>query len=101
MTLPALKIGPLEIGFPVVQAALSGYSDWPMRLLARRHGASYTLCEVMLDQFLVNVKDNRHRNRHFLHITDDERPVAGPLMRAEPEQVRAGAITLVRARYDV
>ena len=26
--LPQLRIGPVEIGFPVVQAALAGYSDW-------------------------------------------------------------------------
>ena len=99
--LPHLCIGPIDIGFPVVQAALSGYSDWPMRLLARRHGASYTLCEVMLDQFLVTVKDNRKRNRHFLHISDDEHPVAGQLMGAEPEQFAAGALKLVQAGFDV
>ncbi|MEC8345476.1 MAG: tRNA-dihydrouridine synthase family protein, partial [Planctomycetota bacterium] len=50
-----LTIGNVEVGSPVVQAALSGYSDWPMRVLARRHGASYVLCEVMLDQFLVTL----------------------------------------------
>ena len=48
-----LRIGPLRLDFPVVQAALSGYSDRPMRLIARRLGAPYTLCEVMLDQFIV------------------------------------------------
>src|SRR3954452_18791017 len=101
MSLPDLQIGPLTIGFPVVQAALSGYSDWPMRLIARRHGASYALCEVMLDQFLVTVKENRHRNRHFLHITDEERPVGGQLMGAEPEQFAAGATRLVQAGFDV
>jgi len=101
MNLAPLHIGPLTIGFPVVQAALSGYSDWPMRLLARRHGASYTLCEVLLDQFLVTVKDNRHRNRHFLHLTDDERPVGGQLMGAEPGQFAAGALKLVQAGFDV
>ena len=101
MPLPLLKIGSLEIGFPVVQAALSGYSDWPMRLLARRHGASYTLCEVMFDQFLVTMKDNRHRNRHFLHLTDDERPVGGQLMGAEPDQFSRGALKLVEAGFDV
>src|SRR5262249_53829276 len=101
MTLRPLRIGPLAIGFPVVQAALSGYSDWPMRLLARRHGASYALCEVMLDQFLVTMKDNRQRNRHFLHITDDERPVGGQLMGAEPEQFARGAQKLVQAGFDV
>src|SRR6187401_2652918 len=100
MTLAPLKIGPLHIGFPVVQAALSGYSDWPMRLIARRHGASYTLCEVLLDQFLVTFKD-RARNKHFLYLTDEERPVAGQLMGAEPEQFAQGAVKLAEAGYDV
>lgn len=96
-----LRIGHLELEFPVVQAALSGYSDWPMRWIARRHGASYTLCEVMLDQFLVAIKDNRKRNRHFLYLTEDERPVAGQLMGAEPEQFAAGAARLAKAGFDV
>jgi nifR3 family TIM-barrel protein len=99
--MPPLRIGPLEIGFPVVQAALSGYSDWPMRLTARRHGASYAICEVMLDQFLVTVKDNRRRNQHFLRISDEERPVGGQLMGAEPQQFAAGATKLVQAGFDV
>ncbi len=99
--LQPLKFDNLEIGFPVVQAALSGYSDWPMRLLARRNGASYGVCEVMLDQFLVNMKSNRKKNKHFLHISDEERPVGGQLMGAEPEQFSAGAIKLVEAGYDV
>lgn len=95
-----LRIGPLEIGFPAVQAALSGYSDWPMRLLAREHGASYTLCEVMLDEFLVAMKANKRKTRHFLFSSDDERPVGGQLMGAEPEQFTAGAIKLVEAGFD-
>jgi tRNA-dihydrouridine synthase B len=98
---PPLALGPVSVGFPVVQAALSGYSDWPMRLIARRHGASYGVCEVMLDQFLVTVKSNRLRNKHFLHITDEERPVGGQLMGAEPEQFAAGAVKLVEAGFEV
>jgi nifR3 family TIM-barrel protein len=96
-----LKIGPIEIGPPFVQAALSGYSDWPMRLVARRRGASYALCEVLLDQFLVTVKGNRTRNRHFLALSDEERPVGGQLMGAEPEQFAAGAARLAAAGFDV
>ncbi len=95
-----LQIGGVEIGFPVVQAALSGYSDWPMRLLAREHGASYTLCEVMLDQFLVTMRD-RQRNQHFLYNSEDEQPVAGQLMGAEPEQFALGAQRLVQAGFAV
>ncbi len=100
MMLPHLRIGQVEIGFPVVQAALSGYSDWPMRVIARRLGASYALCEVMLDQFLLTVK-LRKRTRHFLYRTDDEHPVGGQLMGAEPEQFAAGATRLVKAGFDV
>jgi tRNA-dihydrouridine synthase B len=95
-----LQIGNVAIGFPVVQAALSGYSDWPMRLLARRFGASYSLCEVMLDQFLVAIKQ-RERTKHFLYNTPEEQPVAGQLMGAEPEQFAAGAKRLADAGFAV
>jgi tRNA-dihydrouridine synthase B len=98
--LPPLKIGSVPIGFPVVQAALSGYSDWAMRRIARSRGAAYTLCEVMLDQFLLSVRQ-RKRTQHFLYLTDDDHPVGGQLMGAEPEQFAAGAQRLVAAGFDV
>ncbi len=98
--LKPLKIGNVDIGFPIVQAALSGYSDWPMRVIARRLGAPYTICEVMLDEFLVNLKE-RKRTSHFLHISDEEHPVGGQLMGAEPEQFALGAMKLVAAGFDV
>jgi len=99
-TLKPLVIGKVSVGFPVVQAALSGYSDWPMRVIARRMGAPYTICEVMLDKFLVELKD-RKRTSHFLHISDEEHPVGGQLMGAEPDQFAAGAAKLVAAGFDV
>ena len=99
-TLKPLRLGNVEIGFPIVQAALSGYSDAPMRVIARRHGAPYSICEVMLDYFLVNMKE-RKRTSHFLHIEDEEHPVGGQLMGAEPEQFSAGAVKLVEAGFDV
>lgn len=95
-----LRIGSVEMGFPFVQAALSGYSDWPMRAVARRHGASYALCEVMLDQFLLALKERR-RHQHYLHIGPQEHPVGGQLMGAEPVQFAAGAAKLVAAGFDV
>ena len=100
MSLPSLKIGPITLGFPVVQAALSGYSDTAMRVIARRLGASYTVCEVMLDQFVVAVK-NRARNRHFMEIADEEHPVGGQLMGSAPEDFPAAAVRLVEAGFDV
>lgn len=98
--LKPLRIGNLEIGFPIVQAALSGYSDSPMRTLARRHGASYSLCEVMLDQFLVHIKI-RNRTRHLLHISPEEHPVGGQLMGADPVDFGPAAKKLSDAGFDV
>ena len=98
--LKPLKIGNVDIGFPIVQAALSGYSDWPMRVIARRLGAPYTICEVMLDEFLVNLKE-RKRTSHFLHISEEEAPVGGQLMGAEPEQFALGAMKLVAAGFNI
>ncbi|MBI81966.1 MAG: tRNA-dihydrouridine synthase [Planctomycetaceae bacterium] len=98
--LPELEIGSIKLDFPVVQAALSGYSDWPMRVIARRLGACYTLCEVMLDQFVLKVKQ-RHKTRRFLYVTDEERPVGAQLMGADPKQFGPAALRLVEAGFDV
>jgi nifR3 family TIM-barrel protein len=95
-----LRIGPLRLDFPVVQAALSGYSDMPMRLIARRHGASYTLCEVMLDRFINELKPRR-RNRHFLEVADEEHPTGGQLMGADPTEFAPAALRLVESGFDV
>ncbi|MDM4014390.1 tRNA dihydrouridine synthase [Roseiconus lacunae] len=95
-----LQLGAVQIGFPVVQAALSGYSDLPMRAIARKSGASYSVCEVMLDQFLLAL-NKRQKTKHFLDIHPDEHPVGGQLMGAEPEQFSLGAMKLVEAGFDV
>jgi tRNA-dihydrouridine synthase B len=98
--LPHLRIGCVEIGFPVVQAALSGYSDWPMRVIARRLGASYTVCEVLLDQFILNVTKGNKAGR-FLRVTDEEHPCGAQLMGAVPEDFPPAALKLVEAGFDV
>ncbi len=100
LALRPLTLGNVAIGFPIVQAALSGYSDLPMRVIARKHGASYTVCEVMLDQFLLALS-KREKTKHFLDIHACERPVGGQLMGAEPEQFSRGAMKLVEAGFDI
>jgi nifR3 family TIM-barrel protein len=98
--LPSLRIGPIELDFPVVQAALSGYSDWAMRVIARRLGAPYTLCEVMLDRFVGEVTKGRKAQR-YLQTSDEERPVAAQLMGANPDDFGPAARRLVEAGFDV
>lgn len=95
-----LRIGPLLLDSPVIQAALSGYSDTAMRLIARRLGAPYTLCEVMLDKFILQVK-NRPKNHHIMYVAENEHPVGGQLMGAEPEKFGPAAKKLVERGFDV
>lgn len=71
-----------------------------MRVIARRLGAAYTVCEVMLDQFILNVTKGRKAKR-FLRVTDDEHPCGAQLMGALPEQFPPAAMKLVEAGFDV
>ncbi len=98
--LAAPRIGPIELDFPVVQAALSGYSDWAMRVIARRLGAPYTLCEVMLDRFVSEVGKGR-KARRYMQVSDEEHPVGAQLMGANPLDFGPAAARLVAAGFDV
>ncbi len=99
-SLANLRLGAVAVGFPIVQAALSGYSDWAMRVIARRLGAPYTLCEVMLDQFLLEASHTR-KNQGRLRVSDEEHPVGGQLMGANPDDFGPAAQRLVAAGFDV
>ena len=96
--LPPLSLDPVPIGFPIVQAALSGYSDLAMRTIARRLGASYALCEVLIDRLVV---EGGRATRRRLAPGDHEHPVGGQLMGSDPREFARAAQTLVDAGYDV
>lgn len=83
-----------------MQAALSGYSDWPMRAIARRHGAAYTVREVMLDRFAREVR-GKGRTGHHLRVTDDDHPVGAQLMGSDPADFGPAAQRLRSAGFDV
>lgn len=95
-----LNIGQLRLDLPVIQAALSGYSDWPMRAIARQLGAPYTICEVMIDSFVNSLKD-RVKTKHFLMVRDEDHPVGAQLMGADPEEFPMAAKRLSEAGFDV
>jgi tRNA-dihydrouridine synthase B len=97
---PPLAIGGVTLESPLLQAALSGYSDLPMRLLARRHGAAYAVCEVLLDTFVAVVGTNR-RNLARIAVDPGEHPVGGQLMGANPDDFAPAAMRLVEAGFDV
>jgi nifR3 family TIM-barrel protein len=90
-------MGKLQIESPFVQAALSGYSDLPMRRLARRFGAAYTLNEVVLDKFVLQ---KTRKPKLYLQLTEDDHPVGGQLMGSNPQDFAPAAAAMAEAGYD-
>ena len=93
-----LRIGNLQIDMPVVQAALSGYSDLAMRRVARLHGARYALNEVVLDRLVLT---RGKKQQAITRVAPDDHPVGGQLMGADPLTFARAADALVEAGYDV
>ena len=83
---------------PAIQAALSGFSDRPMRMVARHFGAELAMAEVVLDEHVL--LHGTHRKRIF-RIGQDDHPIGGQLMGSRPEQFGEAAHELVEAGYDI
>ena len=93
-----LTIGPIELDVPFVQAALSGYSDLPMRRISRFYGAPYALNEVVLDRLVLQ---KGRKRKAILDVPDDDHPVGGQLMGADPDDFGPAAAAMAEAGYDV
>lgn len=93
-----LRIGPFQLDVPLAQAALSGYSDAAMRLIARRHGAPYALHEVVLDRL---VAQRGKLQRRLLRLEPEDHPIGGQLMGAEPGQFAEAAALMAASGFDV
>jgi tRNA-dihydrouridine synthase B len=100
---------------PFFQAGLAGYSDGPMRLVARRHGAPFCVTEALLDRTLINGGKGRRKEDPDLLATEcgmgdlednvaaglDDHPIAGQIMGTFPQEMADGSRLLVRMGYDV
>ena len=93
-----LQIGSVQLDVPVVQAALAGYSDAPMRLIARRQGAPYALHEVVLDKVVLEPGKS---GRQLFDIADEDRPIGGQLMGADPARLAEAAWRIADSGFDV
>lgn len=94
-----LRIGHLQFDFPVVQAALAGYSYAPMRRLARHFGAPYTHSPVVLDKSVA--LSPKARRRLLGTLAPDDHPIAGQLMGATPDVLADATEHLIDLGYDV
>ena len=86
-----LRLGNFKLQIPVFQAALSGYSDRAMRVLAYEFGAPLTFGGLLLAKSVINPKMWRKTG---LKLTDAEGPVAGQLLGSDPEIMAQAASVL-------
>src|SRR4051812_22023890 len=92
-----MNIGPIQLDAPLCQAGLAGYSDRAMRIVARRRGCPYAVTEALLDTILCNGGEGLRKS---IDISDEDHPVAGQLIGAEPAAMSRAASLLQQAGYD-
>jgi len=83
---------------PFIQAPLSGYTDYPMRILARRFGCPLTFTGVMLDKIALHHK--ALKKMKFLP-QDNEHPVGAQVLGDDPEVMAAAAEKFIEVGYDL
>ena len=96
--LQPLRIGPITVEFPIVLAALAGYTDLPYRLICRSCSAPSTATEAMLDkQVLLEGK----LKKRMVRLDPADHPVAGQIMGNDPEVMAQAARALSGMGFDV
>ncbi|MEL7239791.1 MAG: tRNA-dihydrouridine synthase, partial [Planctomycetota bacterium] len=93
-----LRMGPITLHAPMMQAGLAGYSDRAMRVVARRRGCPYAVTEAVLDQTLLAGGKGLKQS---IDIDDDDHPVAGQIMGSDPAEMAAAAKIMADHGYDV
>jgi tRNA-dihydrouridine synthase B len=96
--LKPLRIGTISVDFPVVLAALAGYTDLPYRLICRSCSAPYTATEAMLDRQVL--LEGKLRKR-LIRLDPADHPVAGQIMGNDPETMARAAAALRGMGFDV
>jgi nifR3 family TIM-barrel protein len=93
-----LKLGTVELKYPFMQSPLSGYSDYPMRTLAREFGCPLTFAGVMLAKSAAVPKVLR---KSIFRPQDDEHPVGAQILGNKPKVMAKAAKDLRAAGYDI
>lgn len=93
-----LKLGSLVLDVPVVQAAISGYSDRAMRRLAHEFGAALTFTGLILAKTATHPAVLKNP---LFAVRDDEHPVGAQLVGEDAEVMAAGAKAFSGIGYDV
>ena len=93
-----LKFGTLQLDMPFIQAPLSGYTDHPMRILAKRFGCPLTFTGVMLDKIALHHKALKKLK---FQPQDNEHPVGAQVLGDDPKVIAAAAEKFIEVGYDL
>jgi tRNA-dihydrouridine synthase B len=97
MTALRTRLGPLELESPLALAPMAGYTDSPMRRLARRFGAGLVFSEMLSGEAL------RRQNAKTLALakfTDEERPIFLQYFAVSPQTAAEAAKSLEELEPD-
>ena len=93
-----LKIGNIELDVPFYQAPLSGYTEWPMRMLAKEFGAPLVFTGVLLDKIAIHPKAVRKLK---FQPGEDEHPVGAQILGNDPQTMAAAAAGFEKIGFDI
>ena len=73
-----MRLGNLQLDYPLVLAPMSGITDYPFRRIAKVHGCSLVFTEMVSAEGLLR------KGKSFLKIREDERPISVQLFGSNP-----------------
>ncbi|MBM3324543.1 MAG: tRNA dihydrouridine synthase DusB [Calditrichaeota bacterium] len=82
MMIPRARLGPLDLESPVVLAPMAGYTDSPMRRLAKRFGAGLVFSEMLSGEAL---RRGSLKTLELARFTPEERPIFLQFVVGTPE----------------
>ncbi len=83
-----MKIGTVNIDFPVLLAPMAGYTDYPFRVLCKRMGAGLVYSEFVSADGII--RENT-RTIEMIHFTDEERPIGIQIFGNDPQTMSQAA----------
>ena len=83
-----MKIGKVNIDFPVLLAPMAGYTDYPFRVLCKRMGAGLVYSEFVSADGIIR---ENIRTIEMIHFTDEERPIGIQIFGNDPQTMSQAA----------
>jgi len=96
--LKMLKLGSLKLDMPFIQAPLAGYTDHPMRILAKRFGCPLTFTGVMLDKIALHHKALKKLK---FQPMENEHPVGAQVLGDDSDVMAQAAKKFIDIGYDL